>query len=128
MANQDMFDRVLNRIADDPESFDMRHWYKQDTCGTHACLAGFTILEAGYTPWLITGIHYASSLGAEECSAGGKLMYIEDVARKCLGLTQEQAELLFDAAAIAYLGYAEEHAPRNVEEISMRWKAVTNSG
>jgi hypothetical protein len=123
MANQEMFDRVLQRISDDPDSLDMGAWYKvTNECSTTACLAGHTVLEAGYTPLIDPFVHHSGNRysGVVEGGRG-----IPDLAQALLGLTFEQANAMFCQGAIESGDYREAYSPRTVEELSARWKAVT---
>jgi hypothetical protein len=115
MPNQALFDRVLQRISDDPESFDMSTWCARiPDCGTSACIAGHTALEEGWAPVFNT-------LGLTAIATkDGRTENIAAAAQEALDLTFNQASYLFQAYPIPH----ETHAPQTVEEISARWKWV----
>lgn len=71
---------VLKRIAAAPELFDMRTWGTDEPCGTIACLAGHTMLAAGYSFRL--GTYYR--LDGTEVDHNG----LE--AKKLLGMTDDE--------------------------------------
>jgi hypothetical protein len=117
MPNQEMFDRVLQRISDDPDSLDMRYWYAEKACGTVACLAGHTMMELGWR-----AIQDDTVTG---CVNGeGQTRTIQAVAQKALGLTNEQATLMFAGSLMISLG--ETHTPATAEDLAARWKRVTS--
>lgn len=48
MENVELGRLTVKRIDADPRLFDMRVWAARFPCGTAACLAGHTLLAAGY--------------------------------------------------------------------------------
>ncbi len=60
-------------------------------CNTTYCFAGHAVVRAGWRPV------WDGDPDATRCRKDGEVKLIEDVAREVLGLTENQAEKLFDA-------------------------------
>lgn len=76
--------------------FDMQTLIEKTDCGTAACIAGHTLLHLGYKP--IKEKDYDGRMefdGYEMTNSRGKTVQIWPAARRELGLTQVQAEKLF---------------------------------
>ena len=112
--NDDLFDRVIQRIDADPDAFDMTTWLEERSCGTVGCFAGHTVLELGYrSSWAGAGYCIKDDLeGFESYSVN-----VSEVARNALGLTTDESESLFEA-------YDEVGYPATKEDVIMRWKQI----
>lgn len=97
---------VLEFVTANPERWDQGNWYRLPdeayveaepgtdwTCGTTACVAGWTAIQAGYVP---TTNHLGRSVLIDP-NAPGLELRVADVATDLLGLTYEQSDLLFFA-------------------------------
>ena len=74
-------------------NFDMRYWVAKEPCGTVMCLAGKTILDAGYSvDWEAIN---AGDNGIRICEKDGTPWSIQDAARFELGLKEKEADQLF---------------------------------
>ena len=83
------------------EHYDQGEWVRQTSCGTAACLAGHAAMLAGAKLKIHAcqcGCGGPSGGPGYSCNLDGKDNAIADVARKFLGLTNEQASLLFSAS------------------------------
>jgi hypothetical protein len=100
-VNVDALRRELEFVTAEPERWDQSTWVhyvdRSDaepgadwTCGTTACLAGWTALHAGYRPHPPYESVVVGPRGTPED--------VEDLARRLLGLTPGQANLLFDGS------------------------------
>lgn len=108
--NIELLTKVRDLVAADPTKLDMGIWalvpydlvqlndggMAKVTCGTTACIAGWAV-QLGGSKLLVTeqdlrdGVYSAGS-----CVAGnGRVVDIENHARKLLGLTQDEADYLF---------------------------------
>jgi hypothetical protein len=89
--NHELAERVFQRIEDDPASFDMRNWGRRGECDTTMCVAGHTVVEAGYQ------VHWNTDDKATLCTYtdSGRTHFIYHAAMVELGLTQAQALVLF---------------------------------
>lgn len=95
--------RVMGTLTD--ENLDMRNWGRspqpvQMSCGTTMCLAGHTVVEAGYKLRWDEVTHFGSgqvSYGASVTTDGKEIEYL---ARDLLGLEQRQAAAIFYATDI----------------------------
>lgn len=97
MENYQHGRKVLDQIDAKPESFDMFTWVyfayneNEERCGTVACLAGHTMLQAGFK---YDGVRFWRPDGTITSS-------YTDEAEKILGLTTEEVhdgtELWFDS-------------------------------
>jgi hypothetical protein len=120
VANQEMFDKVLQRISDHPESLDMSYWAQRSSCGTVACIAGHTVLAMGYQFAFQPFQERASLAFITDRFGSAEYVDIRERARDALGLTDIQADFMFTCFNIG----DENHAPKTVEELTMRWKYV----
>lgn len=88
--NVELLRRVLEHITAHPEEHDQRVWARHTDCGTAMCLAGHAVTITGHAidygkhSW--SGLVYLTRAGES----------IEDVAARELGLSDDQAENLFD--------------------------------
>lgn len=100
MENLELGERVLAHVTEYPGEFDMRRWGYIGVCGTSACLAGHTMLQAGYTIRVEqngTDTHFIRP--------NGSMVELEDYeARDLLGLTDEEYWRDGLGDAIFYLG------------------------
>lgn len=65
-------------------------WLTRTTCGTVGCLAGNTVLNAGYRPVYRPGVCHTT-----EVEVGDGVEHVKHVATELLGLTREQSRQLF---------------------------------
>lgn len=72
-------------------NFDMRVWVARERCGTVMCLAGKTILDAGY----VVDDEAIDSGRPKVCTKHGQVWDIPHAARFELGLKEPEADLLF---------------------------------
>jgi hypothetical protein len=87
--NLDLLRRVLKQIDEHPETWDQRAWASKGGCGTAFCVGGWASYLAGYKPKINPGWTTAwETVDDEE---------IEDVARRELSLSYEEAFYLFDS-------------------------------
>lgn len=115
--NIELAEKVLQQVEQHPETHDQNHWMRRNSCGTTACLAGWTVSIAAsdHEPdWeedlVETGAEYA-----EEVIVPGRDVYraISVLAAELLGMDFDDAFRMFhvmDArAAIGILrGHVEE--------------------
>jgi hypothetical protein len=95
--NEPLLRAVVDRIIADPDSLDMSNWVKDTACGTTACVAGHTVLEAGCRVWknpssilAETGVYsYAYGLDEKEFHP------INVIAGDLLGLSHRQRNEIF---------------------------------
>jgi hypothetical protein len=88
MANNEALREVMIHVTYEPKRLDMGNWASTDRdspCGTTACVAGWAVILRGKLPVVI-------SLGAMHLPYGHEA---EEVGRELLGLTEEEARLLF---------------------------------
>jgi hypothetical protein len=87
--------KTMEHISAEPESWNQRVWRSVDSCGTVACLAGWTATLAG-------GQWIRSALSAEDEDAAAMTFdgYVlpKDRAQRLLGLTELEAYALFSAS------------------------------
>jgi hypothetical protein len=101
MENPELGRKVLDHIDEHPEQFNMHYWgVMRPACGTMACLAGHTLIQAGYgflgedTFVAPDGTHVAPSAAPE--------LRPPDVARQLLGLSYEEYFGAPDEAMLFY--------------------------
>lgn len=95
---------TLEFVTSHPERWAQSVWYRLPTaaqvdaepgvdwtCGTSACLAGWTALRAGFVP-----VDDAANVLVRDPTTGLELL-VEDAAADLLGLSRYQAEVLFAA-------------------------------
>ena len=75
---------VLDVADSDPEHFAMRDWIAEHSCGTVACLGGWTLIKAGYTYVQVEAEYGDYRFYRPDGTMVGAL---DDEARKLLGLT-----------------------------------------
>ncbi len=85
MENKELGRLVLKHVETFPETFNMGNWALETSCGTVACLAGWTLLlHGGYTTALT--IHNTLAFYNQE----GHQVHAGSEARMLLGLTNEE--------------------------------------
>jgi hypothetical protein len=89
--------KVLDHITAHPEEWDQETWAIKTSCGTACCVAGHAVVMAGHT--LQFGSYYPGTSSAMRVSDGRS---IENVARQELGLSVDQADLLFNSSNTLY--------------------------
>jgi hypothetical protein len=90
--NLELLDDVMQHIDTHPEEWDQANWF----CGTTACFAGHACARSGYRPLFHPDLDYTGRVnlsGAED----GDWCWVGGVAQLVLGLTDEEAQRLFDA-------------------------------
>ena len=80
---------LLVRILKSPEELDMDHWYRKNSCGTAACLAGHSALLMGWKPCGDHTITFRDPANPHEYAD------VSDLGQTFLGLDDETANLLF---------------------------------
>lgn len=78
------------------------------SCGTAGCLAGNTVLMHGYRPVLYPALDWPGQFSCVTKRHGVKKYYVEDLALKILGLTEQQGEKLFDSCCLGWSELARE--------------------
>lgn len=95
-ANVALANKVMEYIEANPEEYDPTRWAIRNSCGTACCFAGRTVMMTGWE--LIFGRHGDDDeLTAAWCSQDGEVRFINEVATEELGLTEGEADELFDA-------------------------------
>lgn len=110
--------RVRDQIVQHPESHNQKVWVQETSCGTTACVAGWTVILAGATPaldrdissswhgidefpgWVRYGLdEYASYVDCIPIHGNrSALVSIFSYAEQLLGLTSAQGDYLFAAS------------------------------
>lgn len=89
--NEELLRQVAQDIRDDPASYDQTTFARETSCGTTACIAGHAAIRSGKRPIFDfcdgTARYFFSDT---ERVCGG------DIGQVLLGLTDEEASLLFD--------------------------------
>lgn len=108
--NVDALRRELEFVTDHPERWEQSCWLTVEdeptvepgrdwTCGTSACLAGWTALHADHVPRVIDygdgDLEFADD---EVVAPSGEVFFVRDVAVRVLGLNRAAATALFDAS------------------------------
>lgn len=95
MLNLPLFDKVLDKIKTEPESWDQEHWAISNSCGTAFCFAGhvanLTMGEKDQILWA----HGEDRDSASVLTVNGEPMLIGEFARRQLGIDGYYAEMLF---------------------------------
>lgn len=83
------------------------NWIYRTACGTVGCLAGNTVINAGYVPVFYGGDNCTTSQvsthrirtarDAYDANDAGELWSVRELASELLGLSDEEAEELFNA-------------------------------
>ena len=98
MVNTELLERTMQHIEDNPKLHNQRVWAEETGCGTAACLAGRACalsgieLQPGWVQ-IWTGFMHANVQGA--ALIGGKLVSAGETAMELLGISAEDAILLF---------------------------------
>ena len=95
--NTELAERVLTRIKDKPETWDQSAWaITSDVCGTAYCFAGHALAELGYKMICDASAPDGQLYASDAVAPNGRQVSIEEMARKKLGLTWDQASQLFN--------------------------------
>ena len=95
MKNAELAYRVLDHIDAHPEEHDQGAWILRRECRTTACFAGRVSLLSGDEPQLDpNGGEWVDSVRS---AAIGRVRHIHNRAAALLGITESQADRLFDA-------------------------------
>lgn len=93
-ANIPLLRSILQQIDRDPSSWDQTAWGVRTDCGTAYCIAGHAcVMTNRHVRW--EQDKYDLSVFYAQFTVDGR--DIEDAASDALGLTQREADLLFDA-------------------------------
>ncbi|MEU9837017.1 hypothetical protein AB0D67_36235 [Streptosporangium sp. NPDC048047] len=92
-------ERVYAHIVANPEEWNQRYWH----CGTSMCFAGHTVAMYGTANWSAPGdpgcdTFVALSTDDEDdlfIDEGERVIYVADRARHILGITEDEAAVLF---------------------------------
>lgn len=98
VRNTELFERIADEIEFFPESYDQQSWgtiiegakAKQTACGTAFCIAGHASHLTGWLP------QHPQEWDNVIRPKGDTYLEVSEVARRELGLTQAEAEFLFD--------------------------------
>lgn len=107
-------------------------WLEHAQCGTVGCLAGNTVLNAGYEPFYEGGMRSTSYVRDAEQT---RTYWIRDLATELLGLTERQADDLFRSTNTLYdlwwiaseLTNGEIQVPADVEPTSWLQRSGTTA-
>lgn len=113
--NDELFQRVLRRIDDNPASFDMNEWLREGECGTVGCFAGQTVMELGYTGGQRWDIGLISVDGVPVLDS------VSSLAMEALGLSWAEADKLFAAASLRPDG---SRCVATRDDVVRRWKEI----
>lgn len=92
--NHSEIEAIIGHIEAHPEEWDQRNWASRSDCGTAYCLAGLACVRSGGQAKFYRGLEYASTCSLPD----GRTELIVLVAQDLLGLTNDQADILFDAS------------------------------
>lgn len=93
MYNKPLLRKVLEHIEAHPDEHDQLVYAQQTPCGTTACVAGHTVVIAGWDlTWERVG---NAAVVADRCVRDGLSEWIPIAARNELGLNGGQAHYLF---------------------------------
>lgn len=106
--NVQLFQRTLDHSYEHPEQHDQNVWVQlparadaagpQSACGTAACPAGRAVLLSGYVPHLyIPGIDDTDTVVLSRSESDVIPHLVPDLAQGLLGITDSEADVLFDA-------------------------------
>ncbi len=84
--NTELFEKILNRIKTDPETWCQRAWANE--CGTAFCFAGHVVADMGLA---------VKPGGAVHDESGSFVGVVSRTAAKALGITSQEGDWLFDA-------------------------------
>lgn len=122
--NFERLDAAITYAAAHPAEFDMWDWFKETSCGTVACLAGTALIQAGYEPRFsasgriklttVVRTYFDGTYEAEAAAVWreGVAYPVAETAAELLGLTEEQADEIFNACDLV-----------EVIEVRNRWAA-----
>jgi|SRR5918992_2557049 hypothetical protein len=92
--NIELLKKVRDKIATTPEAYDQETWGRVEEaapCGTAACIAGWTITLDEKIP--LGKLHCLGRSG--DFLVANEYLHVNDVARDSLGLTDQEADILF---------------------------------
>lgn len=92
MINVELLRKNLEYVTAHRDQWDQSYWIQRTWCGTTACLAGTVVLNEGYRP--VPETREQRDVGLVTDSAGS-VDWVDNVARKLLGLDESQAYVLF---------------------------------
>lgn len=87
--------KELEFITAHPERWNQSAWIQRTECGTTGCLAGNTVLHAGYQPLFGHGLVRPDQAAHVRRLDGDGEQLVDDVAQRLLGLTDREASELF---------------------------------
>lgn len=97
--NADLMYQVIDQIDAHPELWDQGYWFTVTDCGTAACVAGWACLLSGDKPFPL--LQKLEDLPVGELvsyvDVKGWQVWARDRAQKLLGITDGQADALFNA-------------------------------
>lgn len=97
MADIERLNRALAHIEAHPEQHDQGVWLRKVDCGTAACLAGWVVIqeypEAGFVR---DRYDIGNTYSRVDILPEGKAPLVDEVAFQLLGITSDQADVLFD--------------------------------
>lgn len=122
--NQSKFFGGVSLKQFDPDSYERVQLsaISDGSCGTSACLGGFTVLQTLPGDYLTNGARVWKSDGQE-------LGWTEEIAANELGLTTDQADTIFfcfdEEASISRLRYVAENPDAEPEEIEDKFPDIS---
>lgn len=92
MFNLPLFDKVLDKIKTEPETWDQSSWAYRTSCGTAFCFAGHVVSMT-----MPDNAYFNFGIGVETDAVviDGRRLSIRDVAQHELGLDETDASALF---------------------------------
>lgn len=108
MTDIDLLRRVVEQIELDPDSWDQSAWRAQKDCRTTFCIAGWTCVLAGMVSRGGELTKYGMSYVRTRASSWDDCLWSgypddtpwEQLARDLLDISQDQADLLFNAGIL----------------------------
>lgn len=102
--NVELLERTMQYIVDHPEAHKQHRWFARADCGTAACYAGWACLLSGYKVEDIKGPHSFNLVAPDGAEVPLAVLEVDEhrpgvskEARDLLGLTFDEAEMLFEA-------------------------------
>lgn len=89
--NVELLERTMQHISDHPENHAQEMWFSENDCGTAACFAGWACLLSG-----LEAVN-AGCRSAEVTTPHGVHGVAAVEAKKLLGITHDEADIIFDA-------------------------------
>lgn len=133
MANNDRLQEVLDHIENNPQTWQQDVWFinrdgteenfsieveEINSCGSAFCFAGHAALKGGFTR--PPANNYDSWFSRNEET--GRVTYVDEFARDWLGVTNDQADILFSSSNT--MDDLRECVAALVEDPDIPWEAL----